>query len=77
MKTYCIVSNPPTEAQFAAAIEDASTVRTSLDGTLAVLKWVGPTPAAFEGETVYAHVNILPIMHSPEWSEPMIDNGEP
>jgi len=77
VKTYCIVPNPPTEAQFAAAIEGPDTVRTSLDGTLAVLKWTGPTPEVFEGETVYAHVNILPIMNSPEWSEPMIGNGEP
>lgn len=70
-KTYCIVANPPTGAQYEAAIESPETVRTSLDDTLAVLKWTGPTPAAFDGLPTLDHAGALAIMATPEWLEPI------
>jgi len=77
IKTYCIVANPPTSEQIAAAIESPDTVRKSVDGTECVLKWKGPTPAPFQGKTTYTHVQILPIMHSVEWTVPMPhDDGD-
>ena len=69
--SYCIVSDPPTPEQYAAAIEDAATVRKSLDGTLAVLKWSGPTPPPFDGLLTLDHAGALALMATPEWSEPI------
>ena len=68
--TYCIVDYPPTGEQYDAAVESESTVRKSLDGSKCVLKWRGETPGAFSGLTTFTHSEILPIMHSSEWSSP-------
>lgn len=68
--TYCIVDFPASDEQYASAIESADTVRKSLDETKCVLKWQGDTPDAFSGLPAYTHAEILPIMHSSEWSAP-------
>lgn len=67
---YCIVDSPATDEQYAAAIESSDTTRKSLDETKCVLKWQGDTPDAFSGLTIYTHAEILPIMHSDEWTSP-------
>lgn len=45
-----------------------STLRKSLDGTLAILKWDGDTPTVFNGMTQYSHAQILTILRGSDWS---------
>jgi len=45
-------------------------LRTSLDGTLAVLKWIGEDPPVFDGETKYTHTEILTEMAGANWTPP-------
>ena len=45
-----------------------STLRKSLDGTLAILKWDGDTPTVFNGMTQYRHAQILTILRGSDWS---------
>ena len=47
-----------------------STLRKSLDGTLAILKWDGDTPSVFNGMTQYSHNQILTILNGSDWTEP-------
>jgi len=69
MTTYCIVSNPATPEQYAAAVERQDTARASLDGSEVVLKWSGTTPAAFAGLPTLTHAEALDLMASAEWSD--------
>ena len=69
MRTYCIVSNPATPEQYAAAIERQDTTRESLDGSEIVLKWDGPTPAPFVGLSTLTHAEIIALMATAEWSD--------
>ena len=46
-----------------------STLRKSLDGTLAILKWDGDTPSVFSGMTIYSHGQILTILRGSDWAE--------
>ena len=43
-------------------------IRTSIDGTKTVLKWVGDTPACFDGITTYNHSEILTELSSSDWT---------
>ena len=45
-----------------------ATLRKSLDGTLAILKWDGDTPSAFSSMTIYNHNQILTILHGSDWT---------
>ena len=47
------------------------TLRKSLDGTLAILKWDGDTPSVFDGMTSYGHSEILTILRGSDWTEPL------
>jgi len=46
-----------------------STLRKSLDGTLAILKWDGDTPSVFSSMTIYNHNQILTILNGSDWSD--------
>jgi hypothetical protein len=48
--------------------DSESTLRYSLDGTKAVVKFNGDTPSFLIGEPQYDHSEILAIMQSAEWS---------
>jgi len=48
-----------------------STLRKSLDGTLAILKWDGDTPSVFSSMTIYSHSQILTILRGSDWTEPL------
>ena len=39
------------------------TLRKTLDGTKAILKWDGDTPSVFDGMTTYNHSQILTILN--------------
>ena len=47
----------------------ADTLRQSLDGTKAILKWDGNTPDCFDGMTTYSHSEILTELATSSWSE--------
>ena len=46
------------------------TLRKSLDGTEAVLKYLGDKPSILDPYTDYTHAEIIPIMCNSEWSDP-------
>ena len=45
------------------------TLRKTLDGTKAILKWDGDTPSCFDGLTTYTHSEILTELAESDWSE--------
>ena len=45
-----------------------SALRKTLDGTKAILKWDGDTPAVFNGMTTYNHSEILAELQKSEWT---------
>lgn len=45
-----------------------STLRKSVDGTKAILKWDGNTPEGFEGITTYTHSEIRTTLSTSEWT---------
>ena len=57
------------EALCLNAIQSPNSLRKSLDGTLAILKWDGDTPSAFNGMTIYNHNQILAIVRGSDWSD--------
>jgi len=46
----------------------SSTLRKSVDGTKAILKWDGDTPTIFNGMTTYNHTQILTTLATSEWT---------
>ena len=44
------------------------TLRKSLDGNKAILKWDGDTPSCFDGMITYSHSEILEELRKSEWS---------
>ena len=51
------------------AIQSPNSLRKSLDGTLAILKWDGDTPSAFSSMTIYNHNQILTILKGSDWTD--------
>ena len=45
-----------------------STLRKTLDGTKAILKWDGDTPSVFDGMTTYTHSEIRVELKKAEWN---------
>ncbi len=45
-----------------------NTLRKSVDGTKAILKWDGDTPEGFEGITTYTHSEIRTTLSTSEWT---------
>ena len=59
-----------TEEMIDSAIQSSiDTLRKSLDGTKAILKWDGDTPTCFDGMTTYNHSEILTILSGSDWTE--------
>ena len=46
-----------------------ATLRKTLDGSKALLKWDGDTPSCFDGMTTYNHSEILTILNNSDWKE--------
>ena len=44
------------------------TLRKTLDGKKAILKWDGDTPSVFDGMTTYSHSEILTELAKPTWT---------
>ena len=45
------------------------TLRKTLDGSKAILKWDGNTPSCFNGLTTYTHSEIRTELAKSDWSE--------
>ena len=59
-----------TEEMIDSAIQSSmDTLRKSLDGTKAILKWDGDTPTCFDGMTTYNHSEILTELAKSTWTE--------
>ena len=48
---------------------NSATLRKTLDGSKALLKWDGDTPSCFDGMTTYNHSEILAILNNSDWKE--------
>ena len=59
-----------TEEMISSAMQSSmSTLRKTLDGTKAILKWDGDTPTCFDGMTTYTHSEILTELAKSTWAE--------
>ena len=45
-----------------------NTLRKTLDGSKAILKWDGDTPSCFDGMTTYTHSEILIELAKSDWT---------
>jgi len=72
MRTYCIInSSEVSSVDFDQVLQtSADTLRYSVDGSKALLKYEGTQPFFLLGKTEYTHEEILPIMQSAEWTDP-------
>ena len=70
-RKYVIVNvSDVTDEMISSAIQTGvNTLRKSLDGTLAILKWDGDTPTVFNGMTQYSHAQILTILKGSDWTQ--------
>ena len=58
-----------TDEMIASAIQTSmSTLRKSLDGSKAILKWEGDTPSCFDGMTTYSHSEIKTELAKSDWT---------
>ena len=58
-----------TEEMISNAIQSGmETLRKTLDGNKAILKWEGDTPSCFDGMTTYSHSEILTKLAKSEWT---------
>ena len=67
-----ILSNYDEEALEKVCIAGNSTyltIRKSMDGTKAILKWDGDTPSVFDGMTTYSHSEILTELKKSDWTD--------
>jgi len=59
-----------TDEMIASAIQTSmATLRKTLDGSKAILKFDGNTPSCFEGLTTYNHSEILTELAKSAWTE--------
>tara|TARA_R100000655_G_scaffold25533_4_gene52324 strand:+ start:5813 stop:6043 length:231 start_codon:yes stop_codon:yes gene_type:complete len=58
-----------TEEMISSAIQSSiNTLRKTLDGSKAILKWDGDTPSCFDGLTTYTHSEIRTELAKSEWN---------
>ena len=58
-----------TDEMISSSIQSSmDTLRKTLDGNKAILKWDGDTPSCFDGLTTYTHSEILDELAKSEWN---------
>ena len=62
------VSDITDEMIFKAQQSSRDTLRKTLDGNKAILKWDGDTPSCFNGMTTYTHSEILTELAKSDWT---------
>jgi len=72
MRKYVIINTSELESvDFDQVLQDsADTLRYSVDGSKALLKYEGTQPFFLLGKTEYNHEEILSILSGPEWTDP-------
>lgn len=69
MNVYCIVSaNDITNDMIAEAVNEATSLRYSLDGAKAILKFATPFPNSMKGYAKYTAEEMLSILATAEWT---------
>ena len=70
MRTYCIInSSEVSGVDFDQVLQtSADTLRYSVDGSKALLKYEGTQPSFLDGKTEHSHEEILNILSGPEWT---------
>ena len=63
------VSAITSEMIHSAIQSSMDTLRKTLDGSKAILKWDGDTPSCFDGMTTYTHSDILTELRKSTWTE--------
>lgn len=72
MRTYCIINSDEVESvDFNQVLQtSADTLRYSVDGSKAILKYEGTQPSFLSGKTEYTHSEILEVLATDEWTNP-------
>ena len=72
MRTYVIINSSDVDSvDFSKVLQTSKdTLRYSVDGTKAVLKFEGDTPSFLIGESQYSKEEILNILSGPDWTDP-------
>jgi hypothetical protein len=70
MRTYCIIdASEVSSVDFDQVLQTSSdTLRYSLDGSKALLKYEGDQPSFLSGKQEYTHSEILAILATDEWT---------
>ena len=70
MRTYCIIdASEVSSVDFNQVLQTSSdTLRYSLDGSKALLKYEGDQPSFLSGKQEYTHSEILAILATDEWT---------
>ena len=63
------VSDITDEMILSAVQSSIVTLKKTLDGSKAILKWDGDTPSCFDGMTTYNHSEILTELAKSDWTE--------
>ena len=59
-----------TDEMISTSLETSSdTLRKTVDGSKAILKWDGDTPSCFDGLTTYTHSEIITEINKAAWIE--------
>ena len=71
-RTYVIINTSDIgEIDFDAILQDSpDTLRRSLDGTQALVKFEGETPSFLDGKPQLGHQETLSLMATSEWTDP-------
>lgn len=75
MRTYVILNSSDVDSvDFSKVLQTSKdTLRYSVDGTKAFLKFEGDTPSFLIGEPQYDHAEILSILSGPDWTDPEVE----
>jgi hypothetical protein len=70
MRTYCIIdASEVSSVDFDQVLQtSADTLRYSVDGSKALLKYEGDQPSFLSGKQEYTHSEILAILATDEWT---------
>jgi len=70
MRTYVIIdASEVSSVDFDQVLQSPTdTLRYSVDGSKALLKYEGTQPSFLSGKTEYTHEEILSILSGPEWT---------
>ena len=63
------ISDITDEMILSAVQSSIVTLKKTLDGSKAILKWDGDTPSCFDGITTYNHSQILTELAGSDWTE--------